>query len=79
MSPLVARGLGIGFVDEMTAHHSKEAAFDVHRFRPRIAIPVCGVFVRDKPRARLAQAFITHALQYMQSRIARSDDKEDTA
>ena len=78
VSPLVARGLGIGFVDEMTAHQSTEPAFDVHRFRPRIAIPVCGLFVRDKPRARLAQAFIAHALQYMPSRIARSENDDST-
>lgn len=79
VSPLVARNLGIGFVDEMTARHSKEPAFDVHRFRPRVAIPVCGLFLRDKSRARLAQAFMTHALQYMQAQIGRREDDGDGA
>jgi hypothetical protein len=74
VSPVVARGLGIGFVDELTARYAKEPGFDVHRFRPRVAVPVCGLFLRDKPRARLAQAFMTHALQYMQAQIGRPDD-----
>jgi hypothetical protein len=30
---------------------------------------VCGVFVRDKPPARLAQAFVTQARQFMQSLV----------
>jgi hypothetical protein len=36
-----------------------------------VAVPVCGLFVRDKPRARLAQVFAQRALQYMQSQIGR--------
>lgn len=79
VSPLVARGLGIGFVDELTARYAKEPGFDVHRFRPRVAVPVCGLFLRDKPRARLAQAFMTHALQYMQAQIGRPDDDDGDA
>lgn len=79
VSPLVARGLGIGFVDELTARYAKEPGFDVHRFRPRVAVPVCGLFVRDKPRARLAQAFMQHALQYMQAQIGRRDGDGDDA
>ena len=60
----------------MTARYDKEPAFDVHRFRPRVAVPVCGLFVRDKPRARLAQAFMQHALRYMQAQIGRRDGDE---
>ncbi|HSU22449.1 LysR substrate-binding domain-containing protein (plasmid) [Comamonadaceae bacterium OTU4NAUVB1] len=71
VSPLVARGLGIGFVDEMTARQVLSPAFEVHRFRPRVAIPVCALFVRDKPRARLAQVFAQRALRYMQAQIGR--------
>ncbi|MDB5819915.1 MAG: HTH-type transcriptional activator CmpR [Rhizobacter sp.] len=69
VGPLVEQGLGIGIVDEMTARFSGATRFTAHRFRPRIPIPVCGVFVRDKPPARLAQAFVTQARQFMQGLV----------
>jgi DNA-binding transcriptional LysR family regulator len=77
VSPLVEKGLGVGFVDEMTARYPAGPGFNTHRFRPHVAIPVCALFVRDKPRQRLAQAFMTDALQYMQREFRQRDEAPD--
>jgi len=77
IGPLVEQGLGIGFVDEMTARYRSNSGFTTHRFRPRVPIPVCGLLLRDKPPQRLAQAFMTHARQYMQQQIATREKPED--
>lgn len=72
IAPLVEQGLGIGFVDEMTARFRPDAKFTVHRFRPRIAIPVCAILSRDKPPPRLALSFMSYARQYMQKKLVEA-------
>lgn len=69
-STLVAEGLGIGLVDELTARSGWHSKFHAHRFRPRVPIPVCAMLAREKPPQRLPHAFIAYARKLMQEELA---------
>ncbi len=66
---LVEEGLGIGFVDELTARHQPNPTYTAHRFSPRVPVKVCALVVRDKPVPRMAQAFIELARSHLQERL----------
>ena len=68
-APLVEQGLGIGFVDELTARHRPHAGYSVHRFSPRVPIKVCALVLRDKPVQRMAQAFLDLARGFLQTQL----------
>ena len=57
-APLVAQGLGVGLVDELTAKYRPELHYTIHQFSPRVPIKVCGLVIRGKPVPRLVQAFL---------------------
>lgn len=66
-SVLVDQGLGIGFVDELTARYRPADGSTTHRFSPKVAIKVCGLVVRDRPISRMGQAFLDQARRFLQT------------
>lgn len=66
VSVLVDQGLGIGFVDELTARYRAGSASSSHRFSPKVPIKVCGLVVRDRPVSRMGQAFLDKARAFLQ-------------
>ncbi|MCJ0763848.1 LysR family transcriptional regulator [Variovorax terrae] len=65
-SVLVDQGLGIGFVDELTARYRPGSVSSSHRFSPKVPIKVCGLVVRDRPVSRMGQAFLEQARSFLQ-------------
>lgn len=68
-APLVEQGLGIGFVDELTARHRPQPGYSVHRFSPRVPIKVCALVLRDRPVQRMTKAFLELAREFLQARL----------
>ncbi|KLN53949.1 LysR family transcriptional regulator [Variovorax paradoxus] len=66
-SVLVEQGLGVGFVDEITARYRLHSNCTTHRFRPRVPIKVCGLVVRDRPVSRMGHAFLEQARSFLQN------------
>jgi DNA-binding transcriptional LysR family regulator len=73
---LVEQGLGVGFVDEITARHRPRSDCTIHHFRPRVPIKVCSLVLRDRPVSRMAQAFLTEARSLLQSSLDKRTETQ---
>jgi DNA-binding transcriptional LysR family regulator len=66
---LVAAGLGVAFVDPLTAHHV-HGAHHLHPIRPAIRIPVLALTSLTRPVSSLVDSFVADASRQLKAALA---------
>jgi len=62
---LVAEGVGVAIVDEITARARNSTAFVVRPFEPAITVTISAIAQKDRPQSRLVRAFLNDLSQVL--------------